>query len=260
MAAPNSRRRKAAVDFLWQQRMLNEAGAIHFTTAEESALVRDIAPAEPRDIVPNGIYVDEFRNLPPGGLFRDRFLGGHSGPVVLFLGRIAEKKGVDVLLAAFARADGAETAMLAVVGPDDEGLVPVLQRQAVTEGTSARVRFIGPLYDEDRRTALAAADVWALTSHTENFGNAVLEAMAAGLPVIVSTAVNTSREIRSANAGLVTSLDIGEVASHISKLLADPQSRRQLGTRAAVFAAQYDWANVTPRIVEMYEAVVAAAR
>jgi glycosyltransferase involved in cell wall biosynthesis len=240
--------------------MLNEATAIQFTTADEASLVTDVAQATPRYIIPNGIRVDEFRNLPDGREFRDRFLDGHSGPVVLFLSRIAKKKGIDILLSAFARAKGAETAMLVLVGPDDEQLVPVLQRQASAEGISPRVRFLGSLYDEDRRSALAAADVWALTSHTENFGNAVLEAMAAGLPIIVSTAVNISPEIRVANAGLVTSLKIEEVASHISTLLNDPDRRLQLGSQATLFAEQYDWSHVAPRLVEMYHSVVDRAR
>ena len=146
--------------------------------------------------------------------------------------------------------------MLVIVGPDDEGLVPTLKAQASAEGISARVRFLGPLYDEDRRAVLGAADIWALTSHTENFGNAVLEAMAAGLPVIVSTAVNTSPKIPAANAGLVTSLNIDEVAGHISTLLADPDKRRRLGSQATLFAEQYDWSQVAPRLVEMYQSVV----
>jgi len=257
---PNSRKRKAVVDFLWQSNMLDHAAAIQFTTADEAALVEGIAPATPRFIIPNGIVVAEFLNLPDGRAFRDRYLDGHSGPVILFLGRIAKKKGIDILLGAFARTQHAETAMLAIVGPDDEGLVPSLQRQAIAEGISARVRFIGPLYDDDRRAALAAADIWALTSHTENFGNAVLEAMAARLPVIVSTAVNTSPDIRAANAGLVTSLEVDEVAGHIAALLADLQRRRELGDRARTFAQRYDWSNVAPRLVDMYDAVVSPSQ
>lgn len=251
---PNSSRRKAVVDFLWQRRLLNEAAAIQFTTDDEASLVTDVAQATPRYIIPNGIRVDEFRDLPDGRAFRERLLDGHSGPIVLFLSRVAKKKGIDILLSAFARAR-TEAAMLVIVGPDDEGLVPTLKAQASTEGIAARVRFLGPLYDEDRRAALGAADIWALTSHTENFGNAVLEAMAAGLPIIISTAVNTSPEIRAANAGLVTSLEIDEIAGHISRLLTDPGDRKRLESRAVTFAEQYDWSRVGPRLVEMYRAV-----
>jgi glycosyltransferase involved in cell wall biosynthesis len=257
---PNSRRRKAIVDFLWQRKMLNQAPAIQFTTADEAALVRDLAPAAARYIIPNGINVDEFRDLPAGRTFRDRFLDGHSGPIILFLSRVAKKKGIDILLSAFARAKDTRTAMLVIVGPDDEGLAPTLQSQASAEGISARVRLLGPLYDDDRRAALGAADIWALTSHTENFGNAVLEAMAAGLPVIISTAVNTSPEIKAAAAGVVTSLEIDEVADHIGRLLADPEGRKRLGSLAVTFAEQYDWSRVSPRIVKMYETVVTASR
>jgi glycosyltransferase involved in cell wall biosynthesis len=257
---PNSRKRKAVVDFLWQRSMLNNATAIQFTTADEAALVQTVAQTAPRYVIPNGIRVDEFRDLPDGRPFRDRFLDGHSGPIVLFLGRIAKVKGIDILLSAFARAGDADSAMLVIVGPDDEGLVPSLQSQAASEGTSRRVRFLGPLYDDDRLAALGAADILALTSHTENFGNAVLEAMAASLPIIVSEAVNTSPEIHEATAGIVTSLDIDEVAAHMRQLIADPSRRELLGGRALAFAERYDWSQVAPRIIAMYRAVVEASR
>ena len=64
--------------------MLNQAAAIQFTTTDEASLVTDVAQATPRYVIPNGIRVDEFRDLPGGRTFRERFLDGHSGPIVLF--------------------------------------------------------------------------------------------------------------------------------------------------------------------------------
>ncbi len=253
----NSPAQKAVVNFSWQSGMLARASAIHFTTEDEATLAGDVAPGVPRYIVPNGVQIREFQDLPDGRQFREQFLGGHSGPVILFLSRIAQKKGIDILLSSFRQATGMNDALLVIVGPDDENLTPSLQRQADAEGISGRVRFLGPLYDEQRRAALSAADLWALTSHTENFGNAVLEAMAAGLPVIISTAVNIAPQVKAARAGVVTSLRVAEVATHLSDLLAAPEDRQRLGERARAFATEYDWSTIASRLVAMYGEVVA---
>jgi glycosyltransferase involved in cell wall biosynthesis len=253
----NSARRKAINNFVWQTGMLSRAAALHFTTQDEADLVADIAPGVPRYIVPNGVRVSEFRALPDKQHFRDQFLNGYSGKVVLFLGRVTKKKGMDLLLSGFALATRTREALLVVVGPDDENLTPALTRQAVELGIASRVRFIGPLYDDDRRAALASADIWALTSYTENFGIAALEAMAAGLPIVITTAVNIARDVESAGAGCVISLDADQIGGEIHRLLEHPEHRRQLSRRAVSFAERYDWSNVAPALIDMYETVAA---
>lgn len=248
------RARKVINDALWQSGMLRNASALQFTAQGESDLTSDIAPEVPRWIVPNGVDLQRFARLPPREAFRRRALGGHDGTVVLVHGRIAAKKGIDLLIEAFAAAAG-DDAILVVVGPDDEGLTATLQALAARMGVGARVRFMGPLYGDDLLEALAAADVWALTSHTENFGNAVLEATAAGLPVLVSTEVNISDRIAEDGAGLVTTLDPADIERQLGRLCRDEALRRTLGERARAFAAGYDWTNVAPRLLEMYRAV-----
>jgi glycosyltransferase involved in cell wall biosynthesis len=248
------RARKALVELLWQRRMLEGASALHFTSEEEARLVADVAPGVPRLIVPNGIRWRDFQELPHGDAFRARELGGHTGPVVLNLGRLAAKKGLDLLVRAFARvAAQMPDARLVLAGPDDEGRRPVLAALAKREG--AQVTFAGMLRGGERLEALAAADVWALSSHTENFGFAVVEALAAGLPVVISPAVNLASEIETAGAGVVCELEPGAFGDAILSLLCDERRRREIGERAREFARRYDWDALAPQIVEMYEAV-----
>ena len=147
--------------------------------------------------MPLGIDWDAFQRLPPPADF-----GGT--PVVLSLGRIAAKKGLDVLIRAFAAvASRFEGARLVLAGPDDEDLRPELEALAEREGVDGRVVFPGMLHGPEKLAALAAADVWALPSHTENFGIAVMEALAAGVATVISPAVNLAGEIERAGAGLV---------------------------------------------------------
>jgi glycosyltransferase involved in cell wall biosynthesis len=252
--------RKRVVHRLWQDRMLQQAAVLHFTTEDESRLVADLAPGTPRRIIPNGVDVATFASLPDPAAFRRERLGGSDAPVVLFLSRVARKKGIDLLIRAFAQAPAAAAARLVVVGPDDEGITPSLEAVAREAGVADRVHFPGPLYEEQRLEAMAAASVWALTSHTENFGNAVLEAMAARLPVLISEAVNIAPDVRAADAGVVAPLEVPRIAEELDRLLADRSRREQLASQGRDFAERYDWKRVAPRWAEMWAEAASRGR
>lgn len=253
------RARKAATNLIWQNAMLRHAARIHVTADAEAELIADVAPAVPRDVIPGGIWLDREE---PGdaGRFRDRFLDRSAGDVVLFVGRISQKKGVDVLIRAFARARrSSPDAVLAIAGPDDEGLRPGLERLAEELGVARDVRFLGALYGQDKADALAAATVWALPSHSENFGNAVVEALAHGLPCVLSPQINIAAEIAEHDAAVVTPNQADGFGDALADLLADPARRSALAGRAREYARRYDWNTVGPRMLRMYEECIAAA-
>jgi glycosyltransferase involved in cell wall biosynthesis len=252
------RMRKGIANRLWQNRMLEEADLIHVTSTEEAALITDIAPRVSRRIIPAGLETAAFGSLPDGSEFRRRYLDGYEGPIILFLGRITFKKGLDILIRALALVRGRLPAtLLAIVGPDDEGLQPRLETLSRNLNLSTAVAFTGALYGEDRLAALAAADVWALSSHTENFGIAVLEALAAGVPSVISPAVNIADELARSGAALVADLTPESFADALVRVLTDPTLRRSLEVAGPLFADQYDWRAVGPELVRMYEALVA---
>jgi glycosyltransferase involved in cell wall biosynthesis len=249
------RARKRLMRSLWQDAMLAGADLIHVTSEAERALTADVAPEVPRAVVPNGLDVEEFASLPPRDAFRRRRLGGYDGPLVLFLSRITQKKGLDVLIRAFGQARRAKECRLAVVGPDDEGILPKLHALVAELGLRGDVDFLEPVYGEERLAALASADVWALSSHAENFGIAVVEAMAAGCAVLTSPGVNISPEIAAAEAGVIADAEPEVFGQALAGLLADDAAREELRRRAPVFASRYDWDAVGPRILDMYEQV-----
>jgi len=250
--ARNSPLHKRINNALWQRRMLGNASAIHFTTEAEAELAGEMTSAAAHVVVPNGVELARFAEARSGASFRNSRLQGYTGLVVLFLGRIARKKGIDLLIRAFARVAESRDCMLVVAGPDDENLTSDLLATAGAVGVRNRVRFVGPVYGEDQLEALGAADVWALTSHTENFGNAVVEAMAAGCPVLVSTEVNLAAQIGAAGAGVVTGLAVEDIAVALGSLLDDSHRRAELGSSGRAFARRFDWSIVAPQLVEVF--------
>lgn len=247
--------RKRVTDLVWQRRLLEGARALHLTTDEEARLVADVAPQIPRVIASIGVHWAEYQDLPDGKAFRRRFLDGHDGLIVLHLGRVSHKKAPDVLVQAFAHAArDIPDARLAFVGPDDESLTPRLTSLAQELGVGGRVVFTGMLPGhEGKLAALAAADIWALPSNAENFGIAVAEALAAGLPVVISRRVNTAPAIELAGAGLVAKGEPHAFGEALRSLLRDPERRADLGRRGREFARRYDWAAVAPGLATVYE-------
>jgi glycosyltransferase involved in cell wall biosynthesis len=128
-----------------------------------------------------------------------------------------------------------------------------LRALAVREGVAQRTIFAGMLTGDAKLEALAAADVWALPSHGENFGNAVVEAMAASRAVVVSREVNIAPEIAAAGAGIVSPRRVDALADQLEELLRDSARRAALGAKARAFSAQYDWGRVAPRLASMYQ-------
>jgi glycosyltransferase involved in cell wall biosynthesis len=248
-----SRLLKAITDRLWQRRMLDEATVLHYTTLEEAALVRDLGFRAPAMVVPNGFDYAEFQFPGDADGFRDRHLRGFHGQIVLSLGRVSYKKGIDILIRAMpAIAARVPDVRLVIAGPDDEGLTSQLAAVASVKGVEDHVVFTGMLREDERLAALAAASVWALPSQTENFGNVVVEAMAAGVPVVISPEVNLASEIESARAGLVRERAPRGFAEAITRLLENENLRSDLVARGRVFARRFDFSAVTPLFIDMY--------
>lgn len=142
--------------------------------------------------------------------------------IVLFLGRLHEKKGCDLLVEAFARVAGADPSLhLVMAGPDDaQGLRAGLEARAAQWGVAERVTWTGMLAGEAKWSALKAAQVFALPSHQENFGIAVVEALALGVPVLISEKVNIWREIIQSGAGFADSDTLDGTVACLTRWLA----------------------------------------
>ena len=139
--------------------------------------------------------------------------------LILFLSRIDKKKGIDLLLAAFARHTSALPDFdLVIAGPDLSGIQPSLEELSSRLGIAARVHWTGMLTGEAKWGAFRATDFFVLPSHQENFGVAVVEAMAIKRPVMITNKVNIWREVEEDGAGVIVDDNIDSIAVGLKAL------------------------------------------
>ena len=238
------------------RRDLGHAAALCFTTDSERDLVGPLGLRPPSIVEPLGLDLREFEHLPPEGRFRSRFPALADRPIVLFLSRINPKKGLDLLVPAFAQARTGD-AMLVIAGPDQDGYRATVEKMIGQQSLTDRALFTGMLRGIERVEALVDADLFVLPSYQENFGIVVAEAMAAGCPVVISDQVNLHDQVTRAGAGAVVPTKVEAVAEQLTRLFADPGSRAEAGRKGRVFALEeYDWAKIALRWISHYRAVV----
>jgi glycosyltransferase involved in cell wall biosynthesis len=229
--------RNAALVFFGGRREREEAQQAYVLAANGSeAKMRDRSVVVPDGFDPTGYDV-----LPPKGEFRRRYLGGHSGPLVLYLARLNAKKGLRLLAQSMAEVMRERPdARLAIVGPPDPPAFEEQVREWLREsGIESKSVLTGRIDHECKLQAFADSDVYVLPSETENFGFSVFEAMASRLPVVVSNTLDYAGEIASMQAGLSVEREPGRFAASILDLLEKPELRRRMGANGALMARRY---------------------
>lgn len=238
---------------------LEAADAIHYTTEDERDRAAFLKLRPRAFVVPNGLDWAPYDALPARGALRAR-LGLDGCPLVLFLGRLHHKKGMDILIAAFdALRRGMPAARLVIVGPEPDGYGAQVRKWVAQRGLNDAVLFAGAMTGTDVLQAYVDADVFVLSSYTENFGMSVVEAMACGRPVVISDQVNIHSDVARAGAGIVTRCDSGEVSAALFALLGDEARRRALGEAGrSLVRGRFTWAAIVRQLQAQYEAVLAA--
>jgi glycosyltransferase involved in cell wall biosynthesis len=241
-----------------EYRVLRDAAAVLFTSEEERRLAREsFSLYRAREVVVN------YGTAAPSGLERARavFLEAHpvlcDQPFLLFLGRLHEKKGCDLLIRAFgelrASQRGAGT-FLVMAGPcRDEDYRRELQTLAKQAGVENTVLFPGMLTGDLKWGALSAAEAFVLPSHQENFGIAVVEALGCGTPVLISNKINIWREIEGDKAGYVENDDLAGTSKVLGRWLATPEEERAVMRQNArtCFANRFEIERATDSLLQV---------
>jgi glycosyltransferase involved in cell wall biosynthesis len=236
------------------KRNVEHASAVHVTSDLEAVELRSFAWRFPRiATIPNG--VDESEYYARNAVSADVAELTAEHPLILFLGRMSWKKGLDRLLEAFARTN---TGKLAVVGPDDENLMPRLNQLARDLQIIDRVRFLPrAVLGCDKEHLYRAAQVFVLPSYSENFGNTVLEAMRRSVPVVVTPEVGAAEIVRRSGGGIVARGESKCLAAAIQRLLKRPDIARsmgQLGRRHTM--EHYGWNTIAARMEDLYATIL----
>jgi glycosyltransferase involved in cell wall biosynthesis len=239
-----SARTKRVAWALLQGPAVRRAALLHATSDGEAQGLRQLGLRAPIAVVPNGVDVPDEANLA-------HFSAGQRK--LLFLSRLHPKKGVDVLLRAWARVEArfADWA-LDIVGPDEQGYLSKLQALAAELGIQ-RVQFVPPTYGSKKAEHYREAQLYVLPTHSENFGVGIAEALAYGLPVIAGHGAPWSALIRE-RAGYHVASEVESLSECLEVALGlPPEVLREMGARGREYVVrEFAWASVAQALSDCY--------
>ena len=181
-----------------------------------------------------------------------------DGRLIVFLGRIAPKKGFEFLVPAVARlASSMPDVRLVLAGPDFDGYASTVQDLVRRYQLDDRVTWTGLITGPEKLALLRDADAWVLPSRDENFAIAAVEAMAAGAPVIITDRVGIQDVVRLHDAGLVVEPTAAAIADALQVILSDDLLRRRISTNGRRLAfSEFSWDVAAARLTREYRAIV----
>lgn len=253
--------RKKAYLKLVERRNLQKVSAIHCTAASESDSVKAFGISAPSFIAPLGVDIPEAITDASAKL-RKAYDIPSQVPVILFLARLHPKKRLDVLIeAAYQLVQQGEKFHLLIAGAGDRDYCESLKDSVKALNLCSHISFSGFVQGESKNLALQGSDIFALPSHSENFGIAVAEAMAVHLPVVITPGVKISPEIAVARAGLVVEGEPSLFANAIQTLLRSTELRSEMGENGyRLVTEQYSWQKAAQRLGAAYERCCLPAR
>ena len=252
--------KKQVMDTLAQKAYLRRADLVQINNTDEQAdVLRYLGHPHPNVVmIPNGVKMSDFANLPPKNQFRQKFNLPIDKKLVLFMSRLNAKKGLDLLLPGFRDYVRTHPDTVLVLAGGDDGYEATARQFITQHNLDDSIRLVGMLTGDDKKAALADADLFTLPSYSEGFSMAVLEAMAAGTPALVSDRVGFGETIRQHEAaGLLTNLTADSVTAGLETLLGNDQLRQRVAQNAtALVRSKYDIDIVAKQLLDEYTKIV----
>lgn len=234
---------------------LAHSTALQLTAKKELEEVEQLGLETPKLLIPLGLEpaspIPEARRQ-----LRERLNLPLDQPIVLFMSRLHAKKGLEYLIPALSQLrDLAFTFVLAGTGtPEYEAEIDSLLTQS---GLRSRTYRPGFVTGADKQLLLQGSDIFALTSHSENFGVVVLEAMAAGLTLVLTPGVALASLVQEEQLGYITPLDIAQIAETLNRCFAEPAQAKEMGDRARrLMLDRYTWDGIAKQAIAQYEAIL----
>lgn len=249
---------KKKIYFSWIEKpALQDACTLHLISSIEKQHIHALGLKTPTIVLPNGLHPEEFIDLPDPELFYQSYPHTRNKLLLLFLGRIDPKKGLDLLANAFGKlhVHFPETHLI-VAGPDNVGFLKTAQQYFIDAGCFQAVTFTGMLEGQLKLSALAAADLYVAPSYSEGFSMSILEGMAAGLPCVITTGCNFP-EAGAANVAKVININADDFTIALFELVKDLKSAQAMGDRARQFVLEnYTWESIGKKMINAYENIL----
>ena len=238
---------------LVERRWIAGAACVLATAEPEAARLRSIFTQSRVEAVPLGLTADKRPNYASS---RTR-LGWNPGEtVLLFLSRIHEKKGLDMLVTALAELHDSlpDAARLVIVGPEEQPGYAARCRDFIAQNAQRlpRTDWVGAVWGEDRWNYFQGADLFCLPTHSENFGLAVLEACQVGTPVLTTTETPWADTL-GPECGFIARPEIGDIRTQLARFFSKVRSSTDERDALAAWAwKNYDWTMLAPRYAALY--------
>lgn len=247
---------KNIFDKVFGFRILHNASCVFALTEVEKEQYLKMGVEEDKiEIVPLGINLEEYENLPQKGSFKSRFNIAEDDKLILFVGRIHEIKGLDLLVDAFNDLidhNGEVSIKLAIVGPDD-GYLSKLEEKVKEYSLKENVIITGPLYKEEKQEALVDCDLFVMPSKYESFTTSGLEAMACGKPLVL-TKNNHIHDWVDGNVGIACDDDKDSLRKAIETVLFDDDLSAVYGEKGKeLIKTKYNWDIINTQILDIYK-------
>ncbi|KST63326.1 glycosyltransferase [Mastigocoleus testarum] len=242
---------------LLEKPALQNAKLIQTLAVNEAEQIKSLNLTVPTAITPNGIHRRDFEKLPNPEVFYQKFPEIRNKTLILFLGRIDPKKGLDLLAKAFSDTlSQFPHTHLIVAGPDNIGFSHTARNFFARVGCLEFVTFTGMLTGPLKYAALAAANIYVAPSYSEGFSMSVLEGMASGLPCVITTGCNFP-EAAKTNAAYVVDIDADAIARGIIKCLKSPIDAKKMGERAReLIFEKYTWDSIAEKLMGVYKNII----
>lgn len=234
---------------------LDHSQSIHFTSIVEQKEALPLNLTSSSFVLPLGIYPPQ-RILNAREKLKKHLNIPTDEPIILFLSRLHPKKGLDYLIPALSKLSDYRFTFI-VAGSGDSDYETEVKTLVTTHGIAEKTHFTGFVKGETKDLLIQGADIFALTSYSENFGISVLESLAAGTPVIITPGVALSDIVQQQHLGYVTELNINDIATTIENFLDHPQESKEMGYRARQFILDnYTWDKIASKMISVYENIM----
>jgi len=252
-------------DVFFGYRLLRDASKVIALSPKEGEQYRAMGvPEEKIEVIPNGIDLSEYGDLPPKGDFKKRFGIERDEKIVLYLGRIHRGKGIDFLIKAYScllSSANIRDTLLVIAGPDD-GYLSEAKSLVSSHGLSRNVLFTGMLSQKDKTSAYVDSKVLINAEPSNVFGLVPLEAAACRTPVIVSDKNAISEPVLKGGFGFSVKYgDVAELAEIMKRMLINEDLLRQMGRKGREFTFRnFNWSNLIAEFEKVYEEAVTGAK